>query len=110
MSQNASGRVGFADASIIVRYLTGDVSELVERARDILDGHPDMHITEGTILEVAFVLTRVYQVPRATVVDNLIALIQKANIRVHQLNKQTVVEALLLCRPPGRVSFGDGML
>jgi hypothetical protein len=48
--------------------------------------------------------------PRDVVVDTLIALLRRTNIDVYQLDEATVVQALLLCRPSGWVSFVDAML
>ena len=43
-------------------------------------------------------------------VDGLIALLRKANIDTFRLDKDLVLEALLLCRPLGRVSFADALV
>ena len=61
-------------------------------------------------VETADVLTSVYEVPRAAVVDGLIALLGKANIDTFRLDKDLVLEALLLCRPAGPVSFADALV
>ena len=55
-------------------------------------------------------LTSVYAVPREAVVDSLVTFIQKRNILPYGLNKGKVLEALLLCRASGRVSFADAMV
>ena len=52
----------------------------------------------------------VYEVPRAAVVEGLIALLRKANIDTFRLDKDLVLEALLLCRPSGRVSLADALV
>jgi predicted nucleic-acid-binding protein len=62
------------------------------------------------LAESAYVLTNVYRVPRSAVVESLIALVQKANLAVHGLDKGLVLQALLMCKPSGRVSFADAML
>jgi hypothetical protein len=36
--------------------------------------------------------------------------LQKQNIRPFALDKSTVLQALLLCRPSGRVSFTDALI
>lgn len=100
----------FVDANVILRYLLGDVPEMTEQAATILDGGTDLALTDVIIVEVAYVLTRQYNVPRAAIVDDLIALIQRPNVGVWGLDKGTVIKSLLLCRPSGRVSFADAML
>ena len=101
---------GFLDTSIVVRYLTGDPPELAEQAAHIMDGEEDLQITDVVLVETAYVLTSVYQVPRDVVVDHLVALLQKANIAPFALNTGLVLQALLFCRPSGRVSFADAMV
>lgn len=101
---------GFLDTSVVVRYLTGDPPDLADRAARIVDGDIDLQIDGVALVEAAYVLSSVYQVPRHSVVDHLVALVQKRNITLFGLEKQTVVQALLLCRPSGRVSFADAFI
>ena len=67
-------------------------------------------LTDGILAEIAFVLTKTYSVPRQTVVDELIKLVSRRNIRLHGLDKDVVIQSLELCRPSGRVSFADAAL
>lgn len=101
---------GYLDTSIIVRYLTGDVSELAKQAAGVIDKESGLKVTDTILVETAYVLTSVYKVPRDVVVDTLIAFLQKENISPYPIDKGTVLEALLLCRSSGRVSFADAML
>ncbi|AFV76550.1 putative nucleic-acid-binding protein, contains PIN domain [Thermus oshimai JL-2] len=98
------------DTSVLVRYLTGEPPELAEQAAAILDGDETLGITDVVLVETAYVLESFYGISRPQVVDALIALLQKANL--HPLNgrKDLWIEALLLCRPSRRVSFGDALL
>lgn len=100
----------FLDTSVIVRYLTGDTPELAEQAAGIIDEVDDLLITGVVLTETAYVLTSVYHVSREIVVDHLIALLQKENISTFALDKSLAIQALLLCRPSGRVSFADAMV
>jgi len=98
------------DTSVVVRYLTGDVPELAERAARLLDG-PDPVALHGIVLvETAFVLEKVYGVPRAEVVDALVELLQKKNLYLLDLPKEEAILALLLARPSRRVSYADALL
>jgi predicted nucleic acid-binding protein len=106
----ASSVSGFLDTSVIVRYLIQDDPNLGEQARRIIDECPSLIIPAVTIAETAFVLTSFYSMPRVAVVDALIALIQRHNVSVDQLDTDIVIQALMLCRPSVRVSFADAML
>ena len=67
-------------------------------------------ITDVVLIETAYVLTSVYEIPREVVVDHLVTFMQKKNISTFALEKGLVLQALLLCRPSGRVSFADAMV
>ncbi len=98
------------DTSVVVRYLTGEPADLAARAARIIDQTPDLAISDVVVAESAYVLTSVYGVPRGQVVDHLIDLVQKRNLATVALDKGAVIQALLLCRPSGRVSFADAMV
>ena len=83
---------------------------MAERSALIIDQDDELPLTDVVLAEAAFVLTSVYDVPREAVVDNLIALLRKENISVFGLDKDLVCQALLLCRPSGRVSFADALV
>jgi len=100
----------FVDTSVVVRYLMGDPAEMAERAATIIDGVEELHVTDVVLAETAYVLTSVYRVPRDVVVDHLVALLRKDNIVAHGLPKDLALQAMLLCRPSGRVSFADALV
>lgn len=95
---------------MVVRYLTGDPPDMAETAASVIDGEDGLLVTDGVLMETAYVLTSVYGVERQTVVDHLVAFLQKENISTFGLDKRSVLQALLLCRPSGRVSFADALL
>ena len=101
---------GFLDTSIVVRYLTGDPSGLAEQAARLIDGGEELQVTDVVLAETAYVLTSVYRVRRNVGVDHLVAFLQKHNVSPFGLDKGIVLQALLLCRPSGRVSFADAMV
>lgn len=101
---------GFLDTSIIVRYLTGDTPKLAEKAAKIIDSDEDLKISDVVLAETAYVLISVYEIPREIVVDNLVTFMQKKNISPYALEKGLVLQALLFCRPSGRISFADAMV
>jgi predicted nucleic acid-binding protein len=101
---------GLLDSSMIVRYLTGDPPDLADRAAQVIDQEEDLLVSDVVIAETAYVLNSVYKVPREIVVDHLIRLLQKKNIHPFLLDKDNLLQALLLCRPSGRVSFADALV
>ena len=100
----------FVDTNVLIRYLVGDRPEMVETAREIVDQTEGLALTDVVLAETAFVLRSFYGVAREVIVDRLTELVRRRNIRVHGLRKDTVVTALALCRPSGRVSPADAML
>ena len=97
------------DTSLIVRYLTGDPPHLADLSAQLIDGDTNLTITSVVLVESAYFLRSVYGVPRERVVDQLVALLRRANIGTFPMRKEQMIEALQLCRPSGRVSFGDAM-
>ena len=95
---------------MLVRYLTGDPPQMAEQAAEIIDQVDGLQVTDGVLMETAYVLTSVYDVERQIVVDHLMVFLQKENITTFRLDKGLVLQALLLCRPSGRVSFADALL
>ena len=100
----------FLDTSVVVRYLTGDPPDMAEQAAQILDVESSLQVTDVVLAETAYVLTTVYQIRRDIVVDHLIDFLQKENIMPFALDKGLVLQALMLCRPSGRISFADAMV
>jgi predicted nucleic acid-binding protein len=83
---------------------------MAEQAARIIDGDQDLHITAGALAEVAYVLRSVYEVPREVIIDQLIELVERWNISTFGISKGLVLQALLMCRPSGRVSIADAMI
>ncbi len=98
------------DTSMLVRYLTGDPPDLADVSARVIDGEDSLLITDVVLVEAAYVLRSEYDVPRQAIVDQLIALLRKANIETFRLDKHLVIESLFLCRPSGRASFGDALI
>lgn len=100
----------FLDTSFVVRYLTDDPPEMAARAAAVIDSDRQLVLSEMVLLETAYVLTSVYRVPRAEVVDALLALVQRANLRLANLTKPRALAGLSLCRDSNRCSFTDALL
>ena len=98
------------DTSVIVRYITGDSVLLSELSARIVDGDEQLVVTDVMLAESWFVLTRVYELSRTGAIDQLIALLRKPNVETYPLDTALAIEALLLCRPSGRISIADALL
>ena len=100
----------FLDTSFVVRYLTDDPPEMAARAAAIIDSDRQLVLSEMVVLETAYVLTSFYRVPRAQVVDALLDLVQRSNLRWANLAKPRALAALSMCRDSARCSFTDALL
>jgi predicted nucleic acid-binding protein len=99
------------DTNVVVRYLTNDDPVLAERAARIIDSGQPLTFPAVAVAETAYVLrSDHYNVERSAIVDALIELVRRPTMRVDDLAREHVVEALLLCRPSGRVSFADALI
>ena len=98
------------DTSVLVRYLIGEPPSMGERARALIDGGQDFGVTAVILAEAAHVLRRVYGRAREQIVDALLDMIQRERIIPHNVDRATLVEALRMCRPSGRVSIPDALL
>jgi predicted nucleic acid-binding protein len=95
---------------MLIRYLTGSPMPLATVSRDIINSDEELMVTDVALAEAAFVLRSFYRVPREELIDNLIDLLSKDNLKVFRLRKDSVIEALDLCRPSNRVSVADALI
>ncbi len=101
---------GFLDTSMVVRYLIRDVPEMAERAAAVIDGEDELRITGVVLAETSYALRSTYLLPREMVIDHIMAFLGKENIYCYGLDKGTVLRALLMCRPSGRISIADALI
>ena len=95
---------------MVVLNPTGDPPNMAEQAARVIDGEEGLQNTDVVLAETAYVLTSVYRISRSMAVAHLVDFLLKQNISTIVLDKGLVLQALLLCRPSGRVSFADAML
>lgn len=95
---------------MVVRYLVRDVPDMADRAATIIDSDEDLLISGVALAEIDHVLRSVYNLPREAVIEHLMAFVSKRNIHCHRLDKGTVLEAFLMCRPSGRVPISDALI
>ena len=100
----------FLDTSVIVRYLVGEPAEQAAQASHIILETEGLQISDVALTETVYVLRTRYQVPRETIIDSLIALIQRDNISVYAMDDDLALQGLTMCRPSGRVSISDAMI
>jgi predicted nucleic acid-binding protein len=100
----------FLDANLVLRYLLGDEPTHTVRSRALIESDRSLRVSLITLTEIGYVLTRVAGVPRLDAVDAMIEFLDRENIDVHEVPTELAVEALYLCRPSGRVNFGDAAL
>ena len=91
------------DTSVVVRYLVGTPSAQAKRAAALIDGEADVAISLVALAEAAHVLRTQYEVAQRDIIDALIGLIQRENVRVLGIRSVHVVDALVRARDlPGR--------
>lgn len=105
-----AGTEDFVDTSILVRYLIQDDTALTARATRLIESERTLRVSVLTLAEVGFVVTKFYKIERARAVDALIDLLSRENLKTHEIDTDLAIEALILCRPSGRVSFADALL
>jgi len=100
----------FVETSVLVRYLTADPPDMAQRAARLIDSGDELYVTDTILAETAHVLRRLYGVAREDIADLLVRLLRRRNILVYELDKGTVIAAILLTRPSGRISIPDALI
>ena len=92
------------DTSVIVRYLVGTPKGQAKRAAAVIDDdETEIGISLVALTETAHVLRTQYGVEQRDILDSLIELIQRDNVRVLGLRTDILVEMLVRARGlPGR--------
>ena len=106
MGDAGSGSRGVigVDTSVVVRYLVGTPKAQARRAAALIDDdETEVGISAVVLADVAHVLRTQYAVEARDIVESLIGLIQRTNVRVLGLRTELVVEMLVRARTmPGR--------
>lgn len=92
------------DTSVIVRYLVGSPAAQARRATALIDDDDaEIGIPIVALAECAHVLRTQYDVDQRDIIDSLIGLVQRENVRVLGLRTDLLVELLVRARAlPGR--------
>lgn len=87
------------DTSVVVRYLVGTPESQARRAAALIDdAESEIGISVVVLAETAHVLRTQYEVEQRAIVDTLIDLIQRENVRLLGGRADLVVELLVRAR------------
>ena len=92
------------DTSVLVRYLVGTPGAPARRAAALIDDDAtEIGISTVALAECAHVLRTQYGVTGPDIIEALISLVQRDNVRLLGIRMEPVVEALVRARSmPGR--------
>lgn len=92
------------DTSVLVRYLVGTPPAQARRAAALIDDPTtEIGISPVALAECAHVLRTQYEVDSPAIIEALIGLVQRENVRLLGVRTEPVVEALVRARSmPGR--------
>ena len=92
------------DTSVIVRYLVGTPAAQARRAARLIDDETlSFGVSVVALAECAHVLRTQYDVEARDIVDALIGLYQRENVRILEVRSDLVLETLVRARSmPGR--------
>lgn len=92
-----------ADTSVLVRYLVGTPPTQARRAARLIDGDEEIGISPVALAECAHVLRTQYGVEQGDIIESLIGLVHRENVRILGLRTDLLVAALVRARDlPGR--------
>src|SRR6266852_6285832 len=107
---SGSRRVIGLDTSVIVRYLVGTPLAQARRAARLIDSESAVGVSLVALAECARVLRTQYGVAQIDIIDSLIGVVQRENVRVLGLRTEVLVESLVRARLlPGR-PIADAMI
>ena len=99
-----------ADTSVLVRYLVGTPSAQARRAAALIDVETEIGISPVAIAECAHVLRTQYQVDQGDILDSLIGLVQRANVRVLGMRTDLLLGVLVRARQLPRRPIPDALI
>jgi predicted nucleic acid-binding protein len=110
MTTTERGAGSFVDANVVIPYLSGHDSELMSRARSVIEVEDQRVISVGVLLETAWVLRRIYGYRGRDIATAMRELLSRANIEIAELPKETVMTMVERWRV-GRIgSIGDALI
>lgn len=92
-----------ADTSVLVRYLVGTPAAQARRAARLVDSDELIGVSPVALAECAHVLRTQYAVDRLDIIESLIGLVQRENVRVLGQRTDRLLATLVRARAlPGR--------
>jgi predicted nucleic acid-binding protein len=111
MVMSSEPHLRLLDTSVILRYLTDDIPEQAEQARVLIESMTPLGLTTVALLEAAYALRRdPYRFSRDEIIDVLVKLARRRNIRGVGVDKTHVAGVLGRCKGTNVVSVGDALL
>ena len=98
------------DTNVLLRYLTQSPPHHGAEAAALIDGKESFVVPSVAIAETAFALGHFYGIERQHTVDLLVGLLGRPNVDALDVPTPLAIEALMLCRPSGRVSYADALI
>jgi predicted nucleic acid-binding protein len=99
------------DTSVLVRYLVGTPKAQARRAAALIDDvEKQFGISLVALAECAHVLRSQYSSERRDIIDALIGLVQRENIRVLGLRNEILIEQLVRARGLPGLPIPDAMI
>lgn len=91
------------DTSVLVRYLVGTPAPQARRAARLIDGDELIGASVVALAESAHVLRTQYGVAQRDILDSLIGLVQRENVRITDARTEVLLGMLVRARSmPGR--------
>jgi predicted nucleic acid-binding protein len=86
------------DTSVLVRYLVGTPAAQARKAAALVDGPDEIGVSQVVLAECAHVLRTQYGIERVDILDSLIALVQRENVRMLGLRTDVLLGMLVRAR------------
>jgi predicted nucleic acid-binding protein len=96
-------------ADLVVCYLAGQPPDLADRAAEVIDSEELLALPPVAVAEAAEILVGCHGVSRQAAASSLIELLQKENISALGVDRDHVLEALLMSRDAD-LSFHEAMV
>jgi uncharacterized protein len=104
MSKNKAGSL---DTNTLLRFVLGDIPEQAAKVDTLLNTSGTFEVADITIIEMIFVLEKIYHLPRPLVVENVNAIIRHSHI---SSNKKLFSLAMPLYTENPKLSIVDCVL
>ncbi|MDL2335253.1 MAG: PIN domain-containing protein [Chloroflexota bacterium] len=98
------------DTSVVVRYLVGSPPDQARRATALIEADKEVGLPLVAFLETAHVLRTVYGLARVAILDVLIELLTRENVRLIGLSNSDALAALAGARSMASGPIADALI